>query len=112
VEIRNNNPLDLAGLDGEQITVQTTSKGTAYSVAFDLNGSGDALPQHFRFTLRMPPATQNATLLVLFCIFSNPSGGRYDFAVSGREGGPTAHYTVTQFDNEDSNTIAFTFNVK
>jgi hypothetical protein len=111
VEIRNNNPLDLAGADGEQITIQTTANGTAYSIAYDLDGNGDALPQLFRFTLRRNPANQNTMLLVLFFIFSNPGGGRYDIAVSGSQGGPTSHYTVAQVASEDSNTIAFTFNV-
>lgn len=111
MEIRNNNPLDLAGVNGEQITVKTTVRGTAFSVAFDLDGRGDALPQPFRFQLRRNPTNQNVMLLVLFFIFSNPGGGRYDIAVSGSGGGPTAHYSVAQFEDEDSNTIAFTFNV-
>lgn len=112
MEIRNNNPLDLAGADGEQITVRTTFKGTAYSVAFAVAGSSDALPQEFRFTLRKPPANQRAVLLVLTCIFSNQGGGMYHFAVSGSRGGPTAHYTVTQFEDEPMNTIAFIFDVR
>ena len=112
MEIRNNNPLDLAGADNEQITVQTGATGTAYSVAYDLDGEGDALPKLFHFTLRKDPGNQNVMLLVLFFIFSQAGGGRYDIAVSGSKGGPTAHYTVAQVASEDSNTIAFTFNVK
>jgi hypothetical protein len=112
VEIRNNNPLDLAGAHGERISIQIVARGTAFSVAYDLDGAGDAVPQPFPFTLRRNPANRNLTLLVLFFIFSNPGGGRYEISVSGSEGGPTAHYTVSQFANEDSNTIAFTFNVR
>lgn len=112
MQIKNNNPLDLAGVEGEQITVQAVAHGTAFSIAYNLDGGGDALPRPFRFTLRKPPPNQLGTLLVFFCIFSNPGGGRYEFAVSGSQGGPTAHYTVSQFGDEDSNTIAFTFDVR
>jgi hypothetical protein len=112
MEIRNNNPLDLSGVEGEEITVRTTAKGTAYSVAYAIFNEGDALPQLFRFKLRKPPATQKATLLVVTCIFSNPGGGSYHFAVSGSQGGPTADYTVTQFEDEPKNTFAFVFDVK
>lgn len=111
MQIRNNNPLDLAGEDGERITVKTTAQGTAYSVAYDLDGTGDALPQTFRFTLKKNPDNQDTTLLVLFFIFSNTSGGRYDIIVTGSKGGPAAPYTITQLQGQDSNTIAFTFNV-
>jgi hypothetical protein len=49
---------------------------------------------------------------VLTCFFSNPSGGMYHFDVSGSQGGPTAHYTVAQFEDEPMNTIAFIFDVR
>ena len=112
MQIRNNNPLDLAARDGEQITVRTTFKGTAYSVAYSVQDMEDALPQTLRFTLRKPPANQRAVLLVLVCIFSNPAGGMYHFEVSGSDGGQTAHYTVAQFEDEPENTIAFIFDVR
>ncbi|HJR06837.1 MAG TPA: hypothetical protein VJ842_06240 [Pyrinomonadaceae bacterium] len=112
MEIRNNNPLDLAGAAGEEITVRTTAKGTAFSVAYAVNDEGDALPPLFRFKLRKPPTTQKAVLLVMTCIFSNPGGGMYHFVVSGSQGSQTANYTVTQFEDEPKNTFAFSFDVK
>ena len=112
MEIRNNNPLDLAGESGEVITVESTSQGTAFSVAYAVNDESDALPQPYSFKLRKPDASLKAVLLVLTCIFSNSGGGMYHFAVSGSNGGPTAHYTVTQFEDEPMNTFAFIFDVR
>lgn len=46
------------------------------------------------------------------CVFSGSGGGTYHFAVSGSQGGQTADYTVTQFEDEPKNTFAFSFDVK
>lgn len=108
MKIRNNNPLDLEGQAGEQITVKVDASGTVFAVTYDLNGKTAPLPQPLSFTLG---AANNPTILVLFFVFSNASGGVYNVRVTGSPGGDTAHYTVAQFSGEAANAIAFTFDI-
>ena len=106
MRIRNNNPLDLEGQKGEQITVSVDATGTVFAVTRDLNGSTAVFSQPFSFVLDKAP-----TILVLFFVFSGPSGGVYNITVSGKSGGDTAHYTVGQFAGEAANAVAFTFDL-
>lgn len=109
MKIRNNNPLDLQGKDGEQISVKVTNNpGTTFAVTYDLNGQTAPLPQPFSFKLNK---SKNPTILVLFFVFSNTSGGVYDITVTGSAGGDTSHYSVAQFSNEAANAIAYTFDI-
>jgi hypothetical protein len=109
MKIRNNNPLDLQGQDGEQITVRVTATGTVYAVTHDLDGTSGVHPPVFSFTLNR--AANNPSILVLFFIFSNNGGGIYSITTTGSAGGDTAHYSVAQFQNEASNAIAYTFDI-
>lgn len=109
MKIRNNNPLDLEGQDGEKITVKVVASGAVYAVDYDLDGTTAPLPPSFSFTLNK--AANNPSILVLFFVFSNNGGGIYSITVSGNRGGDTSHYSVAQFQNEASNAIAFTFDI-
>jgi hypothetical protein len=106
MKIRNNNPLDLEGQNGEQITVSVEATGTVFAVTRDLNGSTAVFSQPFSFPLDKDP-----TILVLFFVFSGPSGGVYKTTVTGKPGSDTSHFTVGQFAGEASNAIAFTFDL-
>ncbi len=108
MKIRNNNPLDLEGQNGEQITVRVEASGTVFAVTYDLNGTTGPLPQPFSFKLS---SANNPTILVLFFVFSNTSGGVYKITVTGSPGSDTSHYTVAQFAAEAANAIAFTFDI-
>jgi hypothetical protein len=108
MKIRNNNPLDLQGQNGEQIAVKVAASGTVFAVTYDLNGTASSLPQPFSFTLS---SANNPTILVLFFVFSNNSGGVYKITVTGKPGEDTSHYTVAQFADEAANAIAFTFDI-
>lgn len=109
MKIRNNNPLDLEGQNGEVITVQISATGTVFAVSRDLNGESDAAPPSFSF--RLDKSRNDPSILVLFFIFSNNGGGVYSMTVTGSAGGDTAHYSVAQFQNEASNAIAYTFDI-
>jgi hypothetical protein len=108
MKIRNNNPLDLEGNNGEQISVTVTANGTVFGVTRDLNGQTAPLQQPFSFILSN---SKNPTILVLFFVFSNNGGGVYNITTSGSAGGDTAHYSVAQFSNEAANAIAYTFDI-
>ena len=109
MKIRNNNPLDLEGQNGEQITVRVVASGTVFAVNFDLDGTTGVLPPTFSFTLNK--AANDPSILVLFFIFSNSGGGIYNITLTGSLPGDTAHYSVAQFQNEVSNAIAYTFDI-
>jgi len=109
MKIRNNNPLDLEGQDGEQITLKVQSSGTVFAVTYDLDGTTAPLPPSLKFTLNR--TANDPSILVLFFVFSNNGGGVYSLTVTGSAGGDTAHYSVAQFQNEASNAIAFTFDI-
>lgn len=109
MKIRNNNPLDLEGRDGEVITVQITATGTVFAVSSDLDGESKPASPSFSFPLRK--SAHDPSILVLFFIFSNNGGGIYNMKVTGSAGGDTAHYSVAQFQNEASNAIAYTFDI-
>ncbi len=109
MKIRNNNPLDLEGKDGEKITITVVASGTVYAVTYDLDGTTAPLPPSFSFTL--DKAANDPSVLVLFFVFSNNGGGIYSLTVTGSAGGDTSHYSVAQFQNEASNAIAYTFDI-
>ena len=109
MKIRNNNPLDLQGQDGEEITVSVQEGGTTgYAVDFDLDGTAGPLPKPLKFTLSN---NTNPSILVLFFTFESDGGGSYSIVVTGNKPGETSHYNVVQFGNQASNSIAYTFDV-
>lgn len=109
MRIRNNNPLDLEGDNGERINVQIAAIGTVSAVAFDVDGNAGNFNGFTPFTLNR--AIADPSLLVMFFTFSNPTGGVYRISVSGSNGGDIAHHTVAQLFGEPDNAVAFTFNV-
>jgi len=109
MKIRNNNPLDLEGQDGERITVNVVATGTVYAVSYDLDGTAAPLPPTFSFTLNK--AANNPSILVLFFIFSNSGGGVYSLTVTGSAGGDTSHFSETQFHDQATDSIAYAFDI-
>ncbi|MBV9959308.1 MAG: hypothetical protein JO360_12860, partial [Acidobacteria bacterium] len=91
MRIMNNNPLDLAGADGEVITVDVTETGgNLLLVNTTLNGVTSSLPRDepraaFSFNLE-----SDHTVLTMLFTFSVNDGGNYDIAVSGSAGGQTS----------------------
>ena|SRR5882672_3741524 len=109
MKIRNNNPLDLQGNDGETITFVITASGTVFAVNYDLDGTTGVMTSPFSFSLNK--AVNDPSVLVLFFVFSNNGGGVYSITAKGSAGGDTSHYSVAQFQNEASNAIAYTFDM-
>ena len=113
MRIRNNNPLDLEGNDGEQITVNVKATGTKRLVSFTLNGDTSSLPSDgpapIRFVLHK--AKNDPVLLTMLFTFSEAEGGNYDLTVSGSAGGQVAHHAVTQFFGIPGDSITFTIDV-
>jgi len=95
MQIMNNNPLDLAGDDQEQITVKVVSKKPGDTVAYALDGAkGGVLPNPFTFKLNK--ATHDPSVLTLVFTFVG-QGGAFEITVTGSNGGPASFYTFKQF---------------
>ena len=114
MKIRNNNPLDLEGADGEKITVEVHSSGTKNLVSHTLDGQTASLPSDqptstLSFTLNK--AKHDPSILTMLFTFSDPDGGNYDIAVSGSSGGQTSHFSVTQFFGIPGDSISYTIDV-
>jgi hypothetical protein len=110
MKIRNNNPLDLEGQDGETITVKIAAHGTLHLVNSNLDGVGAPLSAGIPLTFTLSKAAHDPSVLVLFFTFTNPSGAIYDIDVTG-SGGGSSHYTVIQLPGQAANAIAYTFDV-
>ena len=111
MKIINNVPNDLEGDHGETITVQVTSTGTVFAVAFDLDGHSGSFASPFSFVLHKTP-TKDVSVLVLFFTFSGSTGGVYEITVSGTPGTDVSHYTVVQFPGQPANAIAYAINIR
>ena len=112
MRIRNNNPLDLSGVNAENITVSVRANNqTIFGVTFDLDGAKGVLPQPFNFTLSKPAQAPFVSVLTLFFVFSSGGGGAYELVVSGSQGGDTSHFTVSQFEDMAADSIAYTFDI-
>ncbi|HXQ32729.1 MAG TPA: hypothetical protein VN843_01785 [Anaerolineales bacterium] len=114
MRIRNNNPLDLEGANGEQITIDVKASGTKRLVSFTLNGATDSLPaeggnSQIRFGLNK--AQNDPVILTMLFTFSESDGGNYDLTASGSAGGQVAHHSVTQFFGIPGDAITFTIDV-
>lgn len=110
MRIRNNNPLDLEGNNGEIITVRITATGTQPRVNSNLDGVGAPVAAGTPLTFTLNKAAHDPSVLVLFFTFTNPSGGIYRTDVTGSAGG-LSQYTVTQIPGQAANAIAYTFDV-
>lgn len=94
MKIRNNNALDLAGDDKEQITVEVVSTKKGDTVAYALDkGSKGVLPTPFTFTLNK--AKHDPSVLTLVFTFVG-SDGSFEITVSGSNGGPASFYSFDQ----------------
>lgn len=114
MKIRNNNPLDLEGVDGETITVDVHSSGTKHLVSYTLDGETASMPSDqptSRLTFTLDKAKHDPSILTMLFTFSDQDGGNYDITVSGSGGGPTSHYSVTQFFGIPGDAISYTFDV-
>ena len=108
MQIRNNNALDLAGDDLEQITVSAVSKQHGDTVAYALDGlPGGPLPSPFSFQLNK--ARRDPSVLTLVFTFVG-SGGSFEITVCGSNGGPQSVYTFNQF-GVAAGSISYTFDV-
>src|SRR5687768_3565248 len=110
MKIINNVPNDLEGNNGETITVQITSSGTVFAVAYDLDGAAGTFTSPFSFVLHKS-STKNVSVLVVFFTFSGSSGGVYEIRVSGTPGTDVSHYKVVQFPGQPANAIAYAINI-
>jgi hypothetical protein len=113
MKIRNNNPLDLEGADGEKITVEVSSNGTRNLVSYTLDGQTSSLSDQSTSSLSfvLNKAQHDPSVLTMLFTFSEPDKGNYDLAVSGSAGGQTSHYSVTQFFGIPGDSISFTIDV-
>ncbi len=108
MQIRNNNDLDLAGDDQEQITVKAVSIKPGDTVAYALDGvKGGVLPNPFTF--RLDKGKHDPSVLTLVFTFVG-SGGGFEITVTGSNGGPTSFYTFAQF-GVAVGSISYTFDV-
>jgi hypothetical protein len=112
MRIRNNDPLDLEGNDGEQITIDVKATGTKRLVSFTLNGQTTSLPTTGPAQVRFVLRKQNSpVILSMLFTFSESEGGNYDLTASGSFGGQIAHHSVTQFSGIPGDSIFFTIHV-
>jgi hypothetical protein len=114
MKLRNNNPLDLEGADGEKLSIKVQSSGTKHLVSYTLDGQTASMPSDqptstLNFTL--DKAKHDPTILTMLFTFSDPDAGNYDITVSGDSGGQTSHYSVTQFFGIPGDAITYTFDV-
>jgi len=94
MKIRNNNPLDLAGDDKEQITVKVVSTKQGDTVAYALDqAQGGVLPNPFTFTL--DKSKHDPSVLTLVFTFVG-SDGSFEITVTGSNGGPASFYSFDQ----------------
>lgn len=95
MQIMNNNPLDLAGDDKEDITVKVVSKKPGDTVAYALDGvKGGVLPNPFTFKLNK--AAHDPSVLTLVFTFVG-QGGAFEVTLTGSNGGPASFYSFKQF---------------
>lgn len=95
MQIMNDNPLDLAGDDKEDITVKAVSKKPGDTVAYALDGvKGGILPNPFTFKLNK--AAHDPSVLTLVFTFVG-QGGAFQTTVTGSNGGPPSVYNRKQF---------------
>ena len=104
MQVVNNNPLDLVGVDGETVSVDVTSKGTVPVSRMNLNGATFVGPS---FTL---DKASTPFLLTVMVFFSGPSSGIYTITLRGSRGDGSL-YTVTQFPGQASNAVTYTIDV-
>jgi hypothetical protein len=108
MQIRNNNALDLAGDDQEQITVQAVSRKPGDTVAYALDGTnGGELPSPFTFTLDKSKSDPSVLTLVFTFVGSD---GAFQMTVTGSNGGPPSIYSFEQF-GVAVGSISYTFDV-
>ncbi len=110
MKIRNNNPLDLEGNDGEVIIVEVRAFGTNHAVNYNLDGIGGRLNAAPNLVFTLNKATHDPSILVMFFTFTTNNGGVYEIELTGSAGG-RSHYTVTQLPNLAANAIAYTIDV-
>ena len=113
MRIRNNNPLDLEGNDGEQIVVEVQSSGTKRLVSFTLNGVTSSLPSAgpSQIAFVLDKSQNDPVVLTMLFTFSESDGGNYDVTVKGSAGGQVAQHSVTQFFGIPGDSISFTIDV-
>lgn len=78
-------------VDGEVITIDVRATGTEFLVNHSKPGGGTPLIKNQPLVLTMNESqatgTPKSTTVTLVFSFSDDSGGRYDWTVSGSEGG-------------------------
>jgi hypothetical protein len=112
MKIKNNNHLDLAGNNGETISVEVQSKATVHGVNYSLDNQDSRIlvkGNTLKFTL--DKATNDPSILVMTFTFAGNGNGKYDVKISGSNGGDISNFTVSQFDGEATDSIAYTFDV-
>lgn len=108
MEIRNNSPQNLAGVDGEQITVRVVSRKPGDTAAFALDG-GPRGPLPNPFTFQLNKARRDPSVLTLTFTFVG-AGGAFDVTVTGSDGGPPSIFTFHQF-GVPVGSVSYTFDV-
>ncbi len=93
MQIRNNNDLDLAGDDREQITVRVVPKKPGDTVAYALDGTKGVFPNPLTF--KLDQATNDPSVLTLVFTFLGSDGG-FEITVTGSNGGPSSFYSYEQ----------------
>lgn len=111
MRVRNNNPLDLEGDDGETITVSVTSGGTVFGVNFALDGKKGTMSPGVPLTFTLNKAKKDPTLLTMLFTFSGKKDGFYDITVTGSNGGGISFNEVAQVFAIASNSNTYTFDV-
>lgn len=111
MKIRNNNPLDLEGNDGETISVKVTAFGTNLLGNYNLDGVSAKLNAAGSFSFTLNKAANNPSLLTLFLIFTNSSGGVYQVDLSGSAGGHAQHTSNQVTGGFGSSSFTFTIDI-
>ncbi len=115
MKVRNGNALDLAGAQGEKITVTVEeTTGKPLLVSFDRNGvetgSLDPGKQSDCFEFNLDRGERDPTRLTMLFTFTG-SDDFYDIVVQGDPNGDTSQFAVAQDFNVPGDAITYTFDI-
>jgi hypothetical protein len=111
MKIRNNDPLDLEGDNGETITVRVVATGTQFLVNYVLDGVGSPLAVGLPLIFTLDKSKHDPSILTFLVTFSNLANGGYRFEVTGSHNVDTSIYAVTQSFGIPGNSFTYTFDV-
>lgn len=107
MKLKNGDPFDIEGDDGEEITFVMTN-GTVDEVVTNLDGVQEILKKGEARKFNLQKGKQRK--LVVTYAFKASSGEWYETHVTGKPGGQESVDKFTQVPDMDENTVGYRFN--